>query len=166
MQHTPHAGWQPAHPAPAYPALAYPAPAHPAPAYPLPAHPPAAAAEYEFNDAEDSEIRRTAMLMRAAGVVSIVVGALQALASLAALAKTPLALVQTATAAVLIVVGIFVLRGGTRLAAVVETKGQDITHLMAGLHSVGTAFLVQIIAAAVGFVVGGVIGGLASTGAL
>jgi hypothetical protein len=164
MQHAQHAAWPaPAYPAPTHPQAAYPQAAYPQAAYPQAAYPaPSPAAEYEFNAQEDAEIRRTASLMRAAGVVSIVVGVLQALASFAALARTPLGLLQTVTAAVLIVVGIFVLRGGTRLTAVVETKGQDVTHLMAGLHSVGTAFLVQIIAAGAAFVLGAVIGGLAA----
>jgi hypothetical protein len=135
MQYPQQSAWAPA---PTYPA---PGPAYPAPPYPMPPAP-----TYEFTPEHNAVIGRTATRMRAVGIVSIVLGALQTLGALIVISKSPVGIIQLPPAIVLVVCGLFFTAGGGRLHAVVKTQGDDVGHLMDALRSVGNAFLVQIIA--------------------
>ena len=124
------------------------------------------ASAFEFGPEHDSVIARTASRMQAFGVISVVVGALQVLGSLATIAASIVALGQTAAGVVSVFVGVFFLRGAERLRAVVKTSGDDVGHLMRALQSVGHAFLVQVVAMLVAFLIASVLGGLAAAGLL
>ena len=68
-------------------------------------------------------------------------------------------------ALVTVIVGIFFIRGASRLRAVVKTEGDDVAHLMGALQSIGTAFLIQLVMAILGFVMVALVAGLGISGA-
>jgi hypothetical protein len=108
---------------------------------------------YEFNDAENAIIGKTAGRAKLFGIISIVLGALYSMSSCGACAKADL-LMNLPQGVIGIVVGIFFIGVGNSLQNVVNTQGNDIQHIMEALQKMGTAFLVQIITWIVGFALG------------
>jgi len=106
---------------------------------------------YEFNDMENSVIDKTAGRAKLWGIISITIGALECMASCGAVASPGLA-TNLPTGIVAIVVGISFLGVGNSLKSVVSTQGNDLMHMMQALQKMGSAFMVQIICAIVGFV--------------
>ena len=62
-----------------------------------------------------------------------------------------------------IYIGLNFVRAGRALGAVVQTEGSDIDHLMGALQNLGTAFLIQVVCAAVwiGVVIVGIVAAIA-----
>jgi hypothetical protein len=81
----------------------------------------------------------------------------------AALGAIGVALIPSAL--VSIIGGFFYLKSGTALRSVVETQGDDVRLLTEAVRSLGTAFKIEAIAMAVGFVIGLVIGVVSRAGA-
>lgn len=106
---------------------------------------------YEFNDMENSVIDKTAGRAKLWGIISITIGALECMASCGAVASPGLA-TNLPTGIVAIVVGISFLGVGNSLKSVVQTQGNDMMHMMQALQKMGSAFMVQIVCAIVGFV--------------
>lgn len=104
---------------------------------------------YEFNDAENAIIGKTASRAKLWGIISIVIGALYAMSSCFAFAS-PSVLTNLPSGVIGIVVGIFFLGVGNALQNVVATQGNDIQHIMEALQKMGTAFMVQIITTLIG----------------
>jgi hypothetical protein len=104
---------------------------------------------YEFSEAENAVIAKTAGRAKLWGIISIVVGSLYTLSTCGAFAS-PTFLTNLPSGVIGIVVGIFFVSVGNALNAVVQTQGNDIQHIMEALQKMGTAFLVQIITTLVG----------------
>jgi hypothetical protein len=113
---------------------------------------------YEFSEGENITIARAARLGLAWGIVSIVVGSLASLVGLVTLAQSPLGLIQLLSGGTSIAIGIIFIGVARSLREVVDTEGNDVDHVMAALHKLGTAFLIQIILTGVAFVLGFIIG--------
>ena len=162
-------------------------PMQPMPGYGYGAPPPAgaAAATYEFNEIENLTIAEVAKYARMWGIISLVSGVLVvimgigiaivagavtatsrsssgALSSPAAVAAIGVAVIPSGV--VSIIGGIFYTRSGAALRAVVDTQGDDIRLLTDAVRSLSTAFKIEAIAMAVGFVIGFAIGILGRVG--
>jgi hypothetical protein len=107
--------------------------------------------QYEFNDMENSVIDKTAGRAKLWGIISTTVGALQVLGSCGAVANPGWAMYLPA-GIVAIVVGVTFMGVGNSLKNVVQTQGNDVMHMMQALEKMGSAFMIQIVCAIVGFV--------------
>ncbi len=105
---------------------------------------------YEFNDNENAIIDRAASRAKLWGIISTVLGVLQCLMSCFAVAN-PLLATNLPTGVVAVVVGITFMGVGNSLKQVVQTQGNDLMHMMQALDKMGSAFMVQIVCAIVGF---------------
>jgi hypothetical protein len=123
----------------------------PNPYGPQPGMSAAAYGSYEFNDTENAIIDKAASRARLWGIISTTIGALQCLASCGAVASPGLA-TNLPAGIVAIVVGITFMGVGNSLKMVVKTQGSDLMHMMQALDKMGSAFMVQIVCAIVGFV--------------
>ena len=104
---------------------------------------------YEFSEAENTVIGKTAGRAKLWGIISIVVGSLYTMSTCGAFAS-PSFLTNLPSGVIGIVVGIFFVGVGNSLQNVVTTQGNDIQHIMEALQKMGTAFLVQIITTLIG----------------
>ncbi len=57
-----------------------------------------------------------------------------------------------------VIVGVFFIKTAKALQLVVDTEGDDISHMMTAVKSLGSAFLVQLIVVALAFVIGMIFG--------
>jgi hypothetical protein len=106
---------------------------------------------YEFNDAENAIIDKTASRAKIVGTISAIIGVLQVLASCGMVANASLA-AQLPTGIIALVVGITFVGVGNALKSVVQTQGNDLMHLMQALQKLGSAFMIQIVAWIIGAV--------------
>jgi hypothetical protein len=140
---------------------------------------PGASREYEFGEAENDTIGRTASLTRAWGVIALVVGALSVIAIGVAFAAASViavelgigvGIVQSLILAMLPVAGVnlavgglYVSAGGS-LRAVVESSGRDVALLMRALSRLTGAFRIEVIVTLIaligGFFVGAALVGI------
>jgi uncharacterized membrane protein HdeD (DUF308 family) len=95
---------------------------------------------YEFNAEENAVISSAALWARILGVALIVTG-------LASLINC-----NVISFILDLIVGIFFITGGSSLAAVVNTQGNDIAHMMQALGKLGTAFKIRVIVTLVALV--------------
>lgn len=105
--------------------------------------------EFEFNDEHNRIISGAALWARILGIAMIVIGAISLLNC------------NIIEFILNLVVGIFLIGGGSSLAHVVKTQGSDITHMMQAISKLGTAFKIRVIATIVALVLILVIFGLA-----
>ena len=105
---------------------------------------------YEFNDTENAIIDKAASRAKLWGIISTVLGGLQCFMSCFAIAS-PMLATNLPTGIVAIVVGITFMGVGNSLKQVVQTQGNDLAHMMQALDKMGSAFMVQIVCAIVGF---------------
>lgn len=96
---------------------------------------------YEFNEAENQTIASAALWSRILGIVLIVIGTFA------------LFNCNIIDFALKLVVGIFMITGGSSLAMVVKSQGTDIPHMMGAMQKLGTAFKIRVIATIVGLVI-------------
>lgn len=106
---------------------------------------------YEFNDMENQIIDKTAGRAKLWGIISTTIGALQVLASCGAVANAGMAS-YLPSGIIAIVIGVTFMGVGNSLKMVVQTQGNDLMHMMQALQKMGSAFMVQIVCAIVGFV--------------
>ena len=111
-------------------------------------------AGYEFSSTANRVIGRTARIAAAWGLVSIFIGCLQALTGALSPPVQGSAMVLIPSGVVQIIVGIFFRQASRSLQEVVATEGHDVSHMMLGIHRLGTAFLAQIIVTLVTFLAG------------
>lgn len=112
------------------------------------------AAGYEFTPAENHVIGRTGGRVWLWGVLTLVGGFLTvAVAMLTFLTGgavgAAIGVVYGLLALIPILVGLHFIRAGSALKAVVATAGEDVAHLLDSLENLGTALLIQIVAAIV-----------------
>lgn len=106
---------------------------------------------YEFNDAENVVIDKTASRAKLWGIISTTVGALQVVSSCGMFAS-PMLGTNFITGIIAIIVGVTFMGVGNSLKAVVNTQGSDLMHMMQALDKMSGAFMVQIVCAIIGFV--------------
>ncbi len=106
---------------------------------------------YEFNDMENAIIDKTAGRAKLWGIISTVVGVCQVLLSCGSFANPTFAS-NLPAGIIAIVVGVTFLGVGSSLKMVVQTQGNDLMHMMQALQKMGSAFMVQIVCAIIGFV--------------
>jgi hypothetical protein len=94
--------------------------------------------EYEFDAQQNGLISSAALWARILGIGLIVVGA------------ASLINCNVVSFTIDLIVGIFFILGGNSLAAVVNTQGNDIMHMMQALSKLGTAFKIRVIVTLVG----------------
>lgn len=123
--------------------------------------------DYEFTGVENETISKTGLYTRMWGVLTLASGVLMACAGAIALFSGEpwgwlVLAVYGLLALIPIYIGLFFMRAGSSLLAVVNTAGSDIGHLMRGLDSLRKAFLIQLVCVAVwiGLVVMAILGGI------
>jgi len=110
---------------------------------------------YEFKDQENRAIWRMAKLMKITGVVQIIAGVLQfggVMGRTYALRQDHLALrigVDLPVAAAFVVSGVLLFTGASPFKAVVETRGDDIAHVMTACRRLSGVMNTLLIAFAV-----------------
>ena len=114
-------------------------------------------AGYEFSTTANRVIGRTARIAAAWGLISIFLGCLQALTGALAPPVRGSAMVLIPSGVVQIIVGIFFRQAARSLQEVVATEGHDVSHMMLGIHRLGTAFLAQIVVTLVTFFAAGTV---------
>lgn len=133
---------------------------------------------YEFNEAENLTIDNVAKYARVWGIISLISGILVLLMGItvtilggaiaaamrgtsspfgpAIIAAMGAALIPSSI--VSIIGGVFYMKSGASLKAVTQTQGNDIALLTNAIRSLSTAFKIEAIAMAVGFVIGFILG--------
>lgn len=116
------------------------------------AAPPSVQPQYEFGPSENVVISDCAGRAKVWGALCIIAGAVQLVASLlnvigmipgnGAIFSVPAGIFN-------VILGVYFIRAGGSMKTVVDTQGDDITHLMDALRNLSRAFFVQIIATAV-----------------
>ena len=109
---------------------------------------------YEFTPAQNKVVRATGSRVKIWGVFSLIGGGLFVLGAVALFFTGEVAgvvggIIYGLLALIPIYIGLNFVRAGRGLGAVVGTEGSDIDHLMGALQNLGTAFLIQIVAAVV-----------------
>lgn len=121
--------------------------------------------KYEFTSSENVTVGRTAKWARIWGWIAIVMGALMALLGVLAL---PAGIVNVIVGGIYIFVGMYFKGAGDSLQSVVDTAGNDVSHLMTALEKLGSAFKITVILMIVGIVLGVlaalVVGGAVASG--
>lgn len=141
-----HGGWQP----PRGSGFG-PPPGIAPPGYVPPAAVPGAYGMYELNAIESAIVDKTASRAKLWGVVSIVVGVVNLLSTLGAIANR--ALVSNLPLGIVgVIVGVTFFGVGASLKNVVVTRGNDLMHMMLAMQKMSTAFLIQILCGALGLV--------------
>ena len=107
---------------------------------------------YEFTPAQNKVIRSTGSRVRIWGVFSLIGGGLTVLGAVALFftgeaAGVVVGIIWGVLALIPIFIGLNFFRAGRALGAVVGTEGSDIDHLMGAIQNLGTAFLIQVVAA-------------------
>jgi hypothetical protein len=100
----------------------------------------------------------TAFKAKMWGIVSTVMGVLQILYGLYGLLFNGAAIPYAISGIANLVVGVSFLGAGGALRAAVDTRGNDIGHLMAAMKKMGTSFVVLTVALPVGLILGVIIG--------
>jgi hypothetical protein len=109
-------------------------------------------AQYEFGPAENIVISDCAGRAKVWGVLCLLAGAIQIIASglnIAGMLPGNGAIFSLPAGVFNLVLGAYFVRAGGSMKTVVDTQGHDITHLMEALRNLSRAFFVQIIATAV-----------------
>lgn len=142
-----------------YPQQPYPAQAYPQHSAPAPTSAPT---QYEFGDAENKTIGTTAARAQAWGIVSLLLGVLQLAVSQMNVARTSTFTMATQISGgiVNIIVGAVFLGVATSFAAVVKSRGNDVSLMMQGLGKLSMALTIQVVVTLVGFAAGFVLGAL------
>lgn len=131
---------------------------------------PLATGQYEFSPIEEQQIAQTGSRARIWGFISIALGLLicilavviltagTALPGQVGMMVAGIAIALAPMGVVYFVIGWFYISAGSRLAAVAETQGNDVEHLMQGLNNLANAFRIEVILSILAFVIGFVVG--------
>lgn len=112
--------------------------------------------QYEFNPLENSIIGKCAGRAKLLGWISIAAGVFQLLGGGCGAFASAFYSVYVPYGIVSLIVGITFLGVGNSLASIVDSRGQDIPHLMQALEKMGGTFLIQAITSVVMIVVGAI----------
>ena len=115
--------------------------------------------EYEFGAAENEVFRVLAASMRFVSAASIGLAVLLLLSALAlagfgGVRSLPFGLGQSIAAAVLTISGVWLRAASRSVAAIVETHGSDVAHLMAAMGGLARMYALQRTVFMIAFVVG------------
>lgn len=114
---------------------------------------------YEFTQQENYVIGATAKRAKWWGWISLVVGVFMTLVAFAAFTQGAEAGLNALLQGVPpVIVGVFFIKTAKALQLVVDTEGDDISHMMMAVKSSGSAFLAQLIVVALAFVIGMIFG--------
>jgi hypothetical protein len=103
----------------------------------------AAESGFEFNEEQNATIKSLSTSMRWVGAVMLVIGALQCIAGVLTVAKGGLpSLLQ---GFILIVFAVFTYKAAYAFRRIVDSAGQDITHLMTAICSLRNLYRLQVI---------------------
>jgi hypothetical protein len=117
--------------------------------------------QYEFSSVENETIAAAGARARTWAVLSIIFGALQLLLGVATLGKGGLTSIGYLVGApVSVVVGVTILGVASALRSAVDTRGNDIGHVMQALKKLGTAYTIQIAVIVAGFSAGMIAGAM------
>ena len=112
---------------------------------------------YEFNQLENSIIGKCAGRAKLLGWISIAAGAFQLLGGGCGAIASPYYAMYVPYGIVSLIVGFTFIGVGNSLQSIVDSRGQDIPHLMQALEKMGGTYLIQAITSIVMIVVGGVV---------
>ena len=120
---------------------------------------PAAQPGYEFNEAQNMTFGVLASRMKFLGILNLVFAVLIGLFSVYALFNdSPLTIVVAGPqVAMLVVLGLWMMNASSSFRMIVETRGQDITHLMTAMDALRKLYNLQFwltIAVLIVFVIG------------
>lgn len=111
---------------------------------------PAPGPRFEFGASENAVIERTARWVGLWGWIAVAAGILLLVGGLMTLDEGGVA--QLVLGAVYILIGLYFRGAGKSLGRVVETTGNDVSHLMDALDRLTAAFRVQVILVVVGVI--------------
>jgi hypothetical protein len=110
---------------------------------------------YEFNEQQNTQLAKLATSMTFVGVMMIVLGVICGLSVLAGEVSGVI------TGVLYVLIGVWTRSAGQSLRSIVDTEGNDISHLMDAIGNLGKLYLLQkwlvilaIIALAIAFFVG------------
>jgi len=113
---------------------------------------------YEFNEAQNMTFGVLASRMKFLGILNLALAVLVGLFSILALFASPLTIVVSGPqVAMLVVMGIWMVNASSSFRMIVDSHGQDITHLMTAMDALRKLYNLQFwltIAVLVLFVVG------------
>ena len=112
--------------------------------------------QYEFNPLENGIIGKCAGRAKLLGWISIVAGAFQLLGGGCGAIAAPAYAMYVPYGIVSLIIGFTFIGVGNSLTSIVDSRGQDIPHLMQALEKLGGTFLIQAITSIVMIVVGGI----------
>ena len=111
--------------------------------------------QYEFSDVENTTIAATGSRARTWAVLAIISGGFSTLVGVVTIPRGGIiALLNLVSGPVSLVMGFTILGVAAAFKSIVDTKGNDVTHMMAALKKLNTAYTIQIVAMAVGFLAG------------
>jgi len=118
----------------------------------------AAQAGYEFTDAQNMTFNVLASRMKFLGVLNMVFAVCIGLFAILALFSSPLTIVVSGPqVAMLVVLGLWMMNASSSFRMIVDTRGQDISHLMTAMEALRKLYNLQFwltIAVLVVFVIG------------
>ncbi len=97
---------------------------------------------FEFNDQQNTVIKSLSSAMRWVGAVMLVIGALQCIIGLVTVARGGLAALFQG--AILLVFAVFTYKAADAFRRIVDSTGEDITHLMRALCSLRSLYRLQV----------------------
>lgn len=110
---------------------------------------------YEFSDVENSTIASTGTRARVWAILALVSGALSTVIGVLTISKGGfMALLNLVSGPVNLVMGLTILGVAAAFKSIVDTKGNDVAHMMGALKKLNTAYTIQIVAMGVGFLAG------------
>ena len=110
---------------------------------------------YEFTDEENKIIRATGRRVKVWGMFTLLAGALWAVGGVGVAMSGAgsftllVGLLYGLLALIPIFIGLNFRQAGTAFGFVVTTEGNDISHLMVAVSSLGKAFLIQVVLASI-----------------
>ncbi len=111
--------------------------------------------QYEFSDVENATIAATGSRAKVWSIMAIVSGAFSSLIGVLLLPRGGfIALLNLVSGPVTLVMGITILGVAGAFKSIVDTKGNDLGHMMVALKKLNTAYTIQIIAMVIGFFAG------------
>ena len=125
--------------------------------------------EFEFNDSHNMVFDSLARWMKIVGIIEIALGVVYAVPAVAALIvlNTPVVVIAALHIVIVAAMGLWTIKAGGHVRAIVHTEGDDVRHLMEAMDQLkklfllqGAVFVIMIVLAVAGFVAGGAAGAL------
>lgn len=103
--------------------------------------------EFEFNDAHNLVFDGLAKLMKVVGIIQIALAVLYAIPAVLALTvlNTPPVVIAALHIIVVVLMGVWTIRAGGHVRAIVSTEGDDVRHLMEAMVGLKKLFVLQAV---------------------